>query len=222
MTSHLWSATLRDRRGEKVIFLSHCLLNENTRYLGGAPRSGPVPEIVRACVDRGIGIVQLPCPEAHAWGGVLKRRLLAFFGARGTVRYRVGIALLPVMLLYTRAVYRRLAREAARQMRDLVESGIDVIGIVGIDASPSCGVNLTLQIRRSLEALGALRDDATGSEVNDIVRAAVVGGEGLFVTSLRRQLARLGMTVPFGAHDLLRELDGLPSSFDLSSLRNDG
>jgi hypothetical protein len=83
-------------------------------------------------------------------------------------------------------------------------------------------VNRTIQIRRSLEALGALRDDATGSEVNDIVRATVVDGEGLFVTSLKRRLARLGLNVPFRAHDLLRELDGLPSSFDLSSLREDG
>ncbi len=218
---HHWSESLRDRRSGKVIFLSHCLLNENTRYLGGAQRSGPVPEIVRDCLDRGISIVQLPCPEARAWGGVLKRRLLTFFGARGTLRYRVGIALLPLMLMYTRAVYRGLAREVGHQIQDHVESGVEVIGIVGIDASPSCGVNRTLQIRRSLEALGALRDDATGSEVNDIVRSAAIDGEGLFVTSLKRQLARLGLTVPFGAHDLLRELDGLPSSFELSSLRED-
>ena len=42
------------------MFLSHCLLNENTRYLGGACRPGAVHEVVQACLDGGLGIVQLP------------------------------------------------------------------------------------------------------------------------------------------------------------------
>jgi len=32
--------SLKDSRNGKVIFLSHCILNENTRYLGGACRAG--------------------------------------------------------------------------------------------------------------------------------------------------------------------------------------
>ena len=35
-----------DARGRRVVFLSHCLLDENTRYLGGAGRPGCVREIV--------------------------------------------------------------------------------------------------------------------------------------------------------------------------------
>lgn len=62
---------MRDERSRRVVFLAHCLLNENTRYLGGACRAGCVREIVQQCLDRGIGIVQLPCPEQAAWGGVL-------------------------------------------------------------------------------------------------------------------------------------------------------
>ncbi len=40
------SERLRDERGKRVVFVSHCLLNENTRYLGGAFHSGGVLEIV--------------------------------------------------------------------------------------------------------------------------------------------------------------------------------
>jgi hypothetical protein len=79
------------------------LLNENTRYLGGARRAGSVPELVRPLLDQGIGIVQLPCPEQRAWGGVLKRRLLLFYG-EGRLRYRLRGALLPIMLWYTRRI----------------------------------------------------------------------------------------------------------------------
>jgi hypothetical protein len=60
---------LQDQRSRQVVFLSHCLLNENTRYLGGACRAGCIPELVQQCNAADLGIVQLPCPEQHAWGG---------------------------------------------------------------------------------------------------------------------------------------------------------
>jgi len=64
---------LRDERGGRVLFVSHCLLNENVRYQGGAGRRGAVDEIVDECRMRGLGICQMPCPEQRAWGGVGKR-----------------------------------------------------------------------------------------------------------------------------------------------------
>ena len=103
----LWTRQLEDQRSRKVVFLSHCLLNENTRYLGGACRCGAVREVIQVCIDSGYGIVQMPCPEQHAWGGVLKRRLLWFFGSEGRWQYRLRNALLPLLLWYTRRVYRR-------------------------------------------------------------------------------------------------------------------
>lgn len=63
------------------MFLSHCLLNENTRYLGGTARPGCVQEIVDACADADLGMVQLPCPEERAWDGVRKRRLRRLYGS---------------------------------------------------------------------------------------------------------------------------------------------
>jgi hypothetical protein len=52
-----------------VIFLSHCLLNENVRYLGGAARASGVSEVVNGYLASGVGICQMPCPEQRAWGG---------------------------------------------------------------------------------------------------------------------------------------------------------
>jgi hypothetical protein len=62
---------LADDRRKRVIFLSHCLRNENTRYLSGACRAACVREVVEECIDRELGIVQMPSPEQQAWGGVL-------------------------------------------------------------------------------------------------------------------------------------------------------
>jgi uncharacterized protein YbbK (DUF523 family) len=81
----IW-AQLTDARGNRVVFLSHCLLNQNVRYLGGASQPGGLTELATGYLDGGIGICQLPCPEQRAWGGVLKRRMLVAFGSGGTWR----------------------------------------------------------------------------------------------------------------------------------------
>ncbi len=204
----LWTRQLQDQRSRRVVFLSHCLLNENTRYLGGACRCGAIREYVDACLDRGLGIVQMPCPEEHAWGGVLKRRLLWFMGCEGRLRYRLRNVLLPLLLWYTRRVYRRMSRQVANQIADYQSSGCTVVGIVGVDGSPSCGVRQTLDLRRSLEWVGRLPATADAQSMNAIVRASVVEGSGIFLSLLRQEVERRKLGTPFLGHDLIAELDG--------------
>jgi predicted secreted protein len=217
-----WAARLHDQRSGRVVFLSHCLLNENTRYLGGAGRQGGVAEIVKPCLEQGIGIVQLPCPEERAWGGVLKRRLLGFYGADARMSFRFRAVLLPIMLFYTRRVYRRLARHVANQVHDYVASGYTVLGIVGVDGSPSCGVRTTMNMARAFVEVGRLSQGATATDVNAIVRRNAVGGNGLFAALLREELVGRGLNIPFAAHDLLAEVEGrkVVSAFD--TLRSSG
>lgn len=130
---------LADERGKRVIFVSHCLLNENTRYLGGTFRPGGVNELVDCFQQEGLGICQMHCPVQRAWGGVLKRYLLPMYGSRGTLLYRLRRVLLPLFLGYTRWMYWRLAKEVVRDIEDYVRSGFEVVGIVGVGGS-TCGV----------------------------------------------------------------------------------
>ena len=196
-----------------MVFLSHCLLDENTRYLGGAARPGCVREIVDACADAGLGMVQLPCPEQHAWGGVQKRRLLRLYGSARWLPGPLRRALLPLLLAYTQRVYARLARDTARRIADYRRSGVDVVALVGVDGSPSCGVARTLDIPAAVDRLArANRRMLTTAAVNAIVRDTVVPGPGLFTALVRHQMERRGVDVPYLAHDLPGELDGLASS----------
>ncbi|GMW02075.1 MAG: hypothetical protein AMXMBFR84_32110 [Candidatus Hydrogenedentota bacterium] len=204
-----WTRQLADERGRKVVFLSHCLLNENTRYLGGACRSGAIGELVHTCLENGLGIVQMPCPEQCAWGGVLKRNLLWFFGSDGTLRYRLRNVLLPVLLWYTRRVYRRMAKQVADQITDYQSSGLTVVGVVGVDGSPSCGVRRTLDMKRSLEQVGQLAPAASAKDMNAIVQACLTDGTGIFLDLLRKEMETRGLGVPFLAHDLIAELQGM-------------
>ena len=199
---------LADARGGRVVLLSHCLLNENVRFLGGAGRSGGVREIVDGYLDDGVGIYQMPCPEQRAWGGVLKRRMLLAYGAGGTWRGPVVRLLLRPFLGYTRLAYGRLARRVANDALDYRRAGVDIVGAVGVGASPSCGVRTTLDVTGAVDVLRrcplARLDRRT--VVEDAVGANVCPGEGMFVHALRRRLDSAGVTVPFDEHDLLAEL----------------
>jgi predicted secreted protein len=199
---------LADARGGRVVLLSHCLLNENVRYLGGAGRAGGVGEVVDGYLARGVGICQLPCPEQRAWGGVLKRRMLVAYGSAGTARAPMARLLLRPFIWYTRLVYAWLARAITGDVADYRRCGVEVVGLVGIGGSPSCGVATTLDLPGAVHALTrcpvARLDRRALNE--DIIAANVRPGEGLFVRALRRRLARAGVGIPMAEHDLLAEL----------------
>jgi uncharacterized protein YbbK (DUF523 family) len=203
---------LKDERSKRVIFVSHCLLNENTRYLGGAFRRGCVDELVDGLQQEGLGICQMHCPEQRAWGGVLKRYLLPIYGSQGTLLYGLRSILLPLFLWYTRWRYRRLAKEVVRDMRDYVRSGFEVEGIVGVGGSPSCGVWSMLDLRRSLEVVAGCPLASLDRRVmnEEAVAACLSEGEGLFIAELRRELRRKHLTIRWYEHDLLAEIRAQP------------
>lgn len=208
---------LADERSRRVAFVSHCLLNENTRYQGGAFRPGTVAEIVGELQRLGIGIHQMRCPEQRAWGGVVRRQMLRAYGSKGTVKYLFRAPALLLFVGYTRAVYRRLARDVVRDIEDYVRSGFDVVGIVGVGSSPSCGVSTTLDMRRSLAAVAARPVETIDRRTfnREVVVACRVQGEGLYVRTLRRQLERRGLAVPFLEHDLVAEMRGERQTLNL-------
>nr|CRL75798.1 hypothetical protein CPGR_03707 [Mycolicibacterium malmesburyense] len=196
------------------MLVSHCLLNQNTRYAGGATRCGAVSELVDELVTAGYGIHQLPCPERLAWGGVLKRRSLRLYHSKGTLRYVFRSTLVRAFVWWTRVVYGRLARRVVRDVSDYERSGIRVEGIVGIGASPSCGVLTTLDLRASLELVASCPTAALTREVmnEQIVLGCRRPGDGLFIDALDRRLKHRGMTVPAFEHDLAEELRGRPQT----------
>jgi predicted secreted protein len=203
---------LHDQRSRRVAFVSHCLLNENTRYLGGAFKPGVATDLLADLVNDQIGIVQMPCPEQHAWGGVHKRLMMRGYQVRDTPWYLLRRALLAIFLAHTRRVYRRLAHEVGSQIVDYQRNGYTVIGLIGVGSSPSCGVHTTLDLPCALEAMAALNPDTlTADQVNhDVVLACRQPGTGLFIQAVQRELRRHDLDVPFHEYDLVCEMRGEP------------
>lgn len=193
---------LADGRSRRVVLLSHCLLDQNVRYLGGAEAAGGVPEVVDRYLAAGVGIHQLPCPERHAWGGVEKRGMLLAFGAAGTPRAPAVRLLTGAFLRWTRIVYDHLARRATREVRGYRRAGIEVVEFVGVADSPSCGVWSTLDLRGAVEAVSRCPLEQLDRHTlnREVVAAHTRAGEGMFTTALRRRLADAGVDVPFSEH----------------------
>ena len=108
-----------------VCYLAHCLLNANAKVDEGARCAGVYSPVLALLRDRGCTIRQMPCPEL-AFGGTHR-----FWAVRE--QYDT-----PVF----RAHCRRLAEPVAAQVRADLAAGSRVI-LVGIDGSPTMGVELT-------------------------------------------------------------------------------
>jgi predicted secreted protein len=182
----------------------------NTRYLGGAFRRGSVSEIVSEATGKGVGIVQIECPEQRAWGGILKKYMWLAFDAKNSPVYRFRRLLLPVYTLHTRLVYRRIAASLVKDIRDYQKSGFTVKGIAGVDGSPTCGVDITLDVNASFEFFAAnntesLNRDTFNSRLYD---TCAVKGSGMFIEELKKLLLKKRLSIPIYAHNLISEMHG--------------
>jgi predicted secreted protein len=108
-----------------VCYLAHCLLNANAKVDEGARCAGVSSPVLALLRDRGCTIRQMPCPELGFAG---TRRFWAVREQYDTPVYR--------------AHCRRLAEPVAAQIRADLASGARVV-LVGIDGSPSMGVEIT-------------------------------------------------------------------------------
>ena len=143
-----------DGRSRRVIFLAHCLLNQNAISDGTAEVPAAHREILQAALDAQAGVVQMPCPELCCLG-------LDRGDVHGADR--------PVVEENTR-IRRAMEKDGPRQKRealaDLVaeqvqeyhKHGFQVLGIVGANRSPNCGVETTSDFDREVEGRGAFME----------------------------------------------------------------
>jgi predicted secreted protein len=204
---------LADGRSGRVAFVSHCLLNQNVRYLGGAVAPAAIDSVIDELRGRGVAIVQMPCPEQRAWGGVVKPWMLRTYGSRIGRSPRGNRLLSTVVGSWSRAVSRRLARRIAGEIRDYASAGYEVTDVIGVGPSPSCGVTTTVDVAGALSAMAHC--DPAMIDV-DVVNTTVVGantvpGRGWFIEALVRRLDGYGLEVPVWQETLLAQPKGTPT-----------
>jgi predicted secreted protein len=111
-------------RSNKVALIAHCLLNQNCKVHDLALAKGMFFEVINILHRLNLGVIQLPCPEA------------TFLGMSRWWQ---------VKQQYNTRVFRRHCRSLIIPIIDQVEDGlnnnVNTVGCIGIDGSPTCGVN---------------------------------------------------------------------------------
>ena len=128
-----------DRRGRKLVVLAHCILNQNAKLDRCAHCPGAVSELVDLLLSNGIGMVQMDCPEMLHLG--LDRQ--ADPATRPSVAAEDTRIARRMQEPAAQAIIARIAEDVVRQIADYRDHGFSVIGILGINGSPSCGVETT-------------------------------------------------------------------------------
>lgn len=208
---------LKDERSKKVLFVSHCFLNENTRYFGGAFCHGVHPDIVKEIASANFGIVQMPCPEQLVWGGVLKKLIWLPAATKGRWIYYIFKITYPFFIMYTYVRYSRLASKIVSLIKDYVKSGFTVVGIAGIDGSPTCGVNTTLNMKKSFDYIAGMQIATLKREdFNRIMFTAYIQqGKGIFIKILSQKLKKNNLDIKLSAHNIIDEIRSNKVSFGL-------
>ena len=174
-----------DGRSKRVVFLAHCLLNQNAISDGTAVRPAAFREIMQVFLDADVGIVQMPCPELCCLGldrgdelGAERPVVVENTRIRAEMKRPEPYARLMTLVDYTML-----------QISEYHKHGFDILGIVGANRSPNCGV------------------DTTSAEDEE------VPGKGEFMAELDRRLTDLGLHIPMvgikGSDDLVQKMSAL-------------
>jgi predicted secreted protein len=113
----------------KVVFVPHCILNQCVR----SNTSDSMKEIVKMFADSDVGIVQLPCPEAE-FGQKVDRK-------------------------FYRRYCRKISSNTLRDVKSYLERDFKVIGILGVELSPTCGVYRVESGSRVVPGKGILTEE---------------------------------------------------------------
>ncbi|MGD8292961.1 MAG: SCP2 sterol-binding domain-containing protein [Desulfobacterales bacterium] len=173
---------LNDKRKRRIIFVAHCWLNMNTRFPEGCSFAGANVPLIEMLLHNGLGIIQMPCPECICLG--LEKE-----------KWGVGSE------LEIRACFRNVAGGVVDQLQLYQSYGYEIVGILGMNPSPSCGVDVS---KGKGTMLGINRDTTEAS------------GPGVFIEEVKRLIEEKGIETPpiFGMRRTLPGETGLKEKID--------
>ncbi|GKX31785.1 hypothetical protein SH1V18_42650 [Vallitalea longa] len=165
---------------QKIIIVSHCLLNVASKVVMYEEKDMEAEEdlrkrFIKKAVDNGIQIIQMSCPEftlygPKRWGHVSEQFDNIFF--RNHCK-KILIPIINQILEYKNNPDR-----------------FEILGIVGIDGSPSCGVDYTCTGKSWYGCITG-RDDKVMDIVHDV---SLCKSEGILIQVLRESLMECGLT----------------------------
>lgn len=164
----------KDGRSKKVVFIAHCFLNQNSISDGTAVYPAAFKDIVEFFMKADIGIVQMPCPE---------------FCCLGLDRGNIYGANVPVVVENTRirsemkkaipnTQLEQLADYVVYQILEYLKYGFEVIGIIGANRSPNCGVDTTSDDNAEIRGMGLFMEKISNRLSEKNISISMIGLKG--------------------------------------------
>ena len=154
-------------RAKKIILLSHCILNVNSKVEGINPFPGAQSDILNLLIEKGYGLIQLPCPE------------MSYFGISRWAHVRDQFDF-PIFRKHCRKIFKPILM----QVQDYLNNGYEVDGIIFVEGSPCCGLN---KVTKGENWKGV---NDTESYAQLLAESTKVEGEGIFVQEVKKLLAK--------------------------------
>jgi predicted secreted protein len=128
-----------DKRSKKVVFVSHCILNQNPKLDACAHYPGTIKETAEVLLGADIGIVQMPCPEFLYLG--LDRGV--DYGTNPSVESEDTRIAVCMNEEKSKCLCTNLVHDIVYQIEEYQKFGFNIVGLIGINGSPTCGVETT-------------------------------------------------------------------------------
>ncbi|OYT27993.1 MAG: hypothetical protein B6U95_05175 [Thermofilum sp. ex4484_82] len=164
-----------DFRSYKVAFISHCIINQNSVVYGLARKEAILKKLIDLLHDYNIGLIQLPCPET------------SYLGLRRFWQSKEQYASMGF-----KSLCKKIAEQASTLALEYVRNNYEIVAVIGIKGSPSCGVTETF----SSDWIGDPSKASDGKRVK---------GMGVFMEELKKSFEKRGIQVLFtdvDVHDI--------------------
>jgi predicted secreted protein len=194
-----------DNRSKRIVFISNCILNQNARFPGIEVEKGSFSELIEILIQNGIGIEQLPCLECLGWGGIARKTYYKF---QSIVLRFIDKKTFPIIKLFFNIwlynfirLCKKEATKVVKRIQDYSNNGYEILGIIALNDSPTCGVTKTIDLldgAKKLKSLGFKKEDLENpdiKEMRNIVPALCIEGSGLFISSIITKLEKNNMKV---------------------------
>jgi predicted secreted protein len=128
-----------DKRNKKIILTAHCLMNQNSISDGTADFPSQFDKVINLLMTHKIGIIQLPCPELICLGLDRQNRDNA---GRELLLENTRIRCLLDKKEHQK-ILKNKAKEIVTQIEEYKKYDFKIVGIIGVNRSPSCGIETT-------------------------------------------------------------------------------
>lgn len=164
-------------KNKKIIILCHCLINPFSKVFNFRTPNEDFElkkkELISLFFNNDIGIIQLPCPELTCYGcnrwGHVKEQF-------DTTHFRETCKL--------------LLNESVNQMYEYTKNNYSILGIIGINGSPSCGVSKTC----SANWYGELSSNSNLSDMLSSIN--LIDEPGILIEELHTLLKSKNLSIP--------------------------